>query len=388
MRLKKIIITSVVFLLIVNLMIVVTDHSYLYKGIANTYLKGRKGPGIFDLKVFPSNKITAIKPVALPKKNSNYSLQSTHREALENLETNSFLVLKNDTIVYEEYWGTKAEMVTNSFSAAKSVIGILVGIALKEGFITDLSDPVAKYLPHFKSDSLSSITIYHLLSMSSGLYWIESGANPFSHNAKAYYGKNLEEMMNELEYEKTPGVTFEYKSGNSQVLAMLLTKATGMSVSQFANDYLWNNIGASSDAFWSLDRKGGMEKAYCCLYATGQDFAKIGMLMEHYGYANGKQILDTEYVMASTMPTDLMKINGEPNSVYGLHWWILRNYNNMSGYYARGILGQYIIVIPNRKLIIVRTGQQRMGKSNGFHPDDLYLYLDIAHDILTNEERY
>lgn len=383
MRLKKFIVSGIIFIVLINILVVVTDHSYLYKGIANTYLKGRKGPGLFDINVFPTREIAARNGKPLPTKQVSFELNKHHQTQLEALRTNSFIIIDIDSLVYESYWDSDPSTLSNSFSMAKSVINILIGIAIKQGYITSITDPVGKYLPHFKSESLKGINLYHLLSMSSGLHWIESGANPFSHNAKAYYGNDLTSMVNELEFEKKPGETFEYKSGNSQVLAMVLQAATKMSVGAFADKYLWNNIKAEQTAYWSLDHENGIEKAYCCLYATGYDYAKIGLLMAHYGNLYGQQIIDTNFVMASTMPTELLKTDGTINNVYGLHWWIFEDYKNLSGYYARGILGQYIIVIPNRNLIIVRTGHERGQKTDGFHPDDLFLYLDIAKDYLS-----
>jgi CubicO group peptidase (beta-lactamase class C family) len=388
MRLKKFIVSGIIVIVLINILVVITDHTYLYKGIANTYLKGRKGPGIFDLDVFAKSTIPAKNSKKLASKQIDFKLNNDYQKRLEDIKTNSFIILENDSLAYESYWDTDKTQVSNSFSMAKSVIGILVGIAIKNDFIDGISDPVGKYIPHFNTDSLKHITLYHLLSMSSGLYWIESGANPFSHNAKAYYGNDLTTMVNELTCEKEPGITFEYKSGNSQVLAMVIQQATKMSVSDFAAKYLWNNIGAEQSAYWSLDHEGGVEKAYCCLYATGYDFAKLGLLMAHYGNYNGNQILDSSFVMASTMPTELLKTNGEYNNTYGLHWWVFDNYQDLSGYYARGILGQYIIVIPNHDLVIVRTGHERMQKSDENHPDDLFLYLDIAKDFIANEKRH
>ncbi len=224
--------------------------------------------------------------------------------------------------------------------------------------------------------------------MSSGLHWKESGANPFSHNAKAYYGSELKALINSLEYEKAPGQYFEYKSGNSQVLAMILEEATGMNVSKFANLYLWNRIKASSNAYWSLDQENGIEKAYCCFYATSTDFAKIGQLMLHNGILNGDTILTESYVKEATQPANVLKVDGSVNKDYGLHWWVIDGYKGFSGFYARGILGQYIIVLPELDIIIVRTGHKRLPKDDVYHPNDLYLYLDIVKELLANEERY
>jgi CubicO group peptidase (beta-lactamase class C family) len=388
MRLKKIALFGILTIIFANLLILVTDRTYLYKGIANTYLKGRKGPGIFDLEAFKYRVLSLSKDTFPEKLITKKTLEITHVEALEKLGSNSFLVYQNDSLLVERYWNSNSETVSNSFSVAKSILGILTGIAIKEGFIKSMQEPVGNYIPHFTADSLQFITIHHLLSMSSGIHWIESGANPFSHNAKAYYGTDLTSMMNEIEYEKKPGITFEYKSGNSQILAMVLAKATEMNVSQFATKYLWKRIGATQDAFWSLDDENGVEKAFCCMYATGHDFAKLGMLMNHEGNVQGNQLLDSSFVSMSTKPASLKTMNGKENAFYGLHWWVFNSYKNLTGYYARGILGQYIIVIPSQNIVIVRTGHQRMGKSDGFHPDDLYIYLDIARDLITDEKRY
>jgi hypothetical protein len=140
------------------------------------------------------------------------------------------------------------------------------------------------------------ITIRHLLMMSSGLNWEESGKNPLSHNAASYYGTDLYGLTtNQFAIEK-PGKRFEYQSGNSQLLGFIIKKATGKRVSDYASAKIWSKIGTESDAYWSLDKENGDEKSFCCIYGTSRDFARLGRLIKQNGVWNGQEIIPASYM--------------------------------------------------------------------------------------------
>jgi CubicO group peptidase (beta-lactamase class C family) len=141
---------------------------------------------------------------------------------------------------------------------------------------------------------------------------------------------------------------------------------------------LWGPMGAESDAWWSLDYKDRNEKAYCCIYATARDFARLGKLYLHDGKWGDQQLISSSYVKTATTPNGLLdKETHEPNDVYGLQWWIYPNRYNKKVFYARGILGQYIIVIPEQKLVMVRLGHKR-GEKIGKHPLEFIELVDQA----------
>jgi CubicO group peptidase (beta-lactamase class C family) len=392
----------IVFVLIVgNLFILISGRTYLYKGIYHTYLQGKTGPGIFDKDVF-DNSILTKSALGEPWKVSKVQRQLLPSEQieLEKLEISSFLVIQNDSILFEKYWGKhQPSTVTNSFSAAKTFVGLLIGCALKDQSIKSIDEPVGNYIPSFSVGKKSKITIRHLLMMSSGLDWEESGKNPLSDNAASYYGSDLYALVTKQEAIEEPGKRFEYQSGNSQLLGFIIEKATGKNLSAYADEKIWKQIGTENDAYWSLDKKNGDEKSFCCLYGTTRDFARLGKLIRDMGHWNGKEIIPTSYMAEFISNPPMSTEEGVNNYRYGLHIWTYLGGTDPV-YYCRGILGQYIIAIPSKDLIIVRTGSIR-GKNINLpakyahnqaylekykykfsHPLDLFLYLNIANRMI------
>ncbi len=381
-RSLKILFWSFIVLLIsLNLFILITGRTYLYKGVLNTYLQGRSGPDIAERHIFPNRKIEKGDPRPWPQASAygDLDLQEEERAYLDSLRTASFLVFHRDSLLFEHYdEGFVRDSVSNSFSVAKSIVNVLAGIALREGHIEGLNEAVADHLPSFREGRKDEIRIRDLMEMRSGLNWEESGADPFSHNAQAYYGRDLKALIEGLKVVEEPGTRFNYQSGNTLILGALLRKATGRSLSEYAEEHLWRPIGAVHPAFWNLDQKDGMEKAFCCFYAIPRDFARIGRLYLQKGHWKGRQLVDSIYVERSLSPSGR---KGKKTSFYGMFWW-LEEYRSESVFYARGILGQYIIVVPDRELILVRTGRLRGEKNGKMHPGDLYKYLDIAYRLL------
>ncbi|HRE95690.1 MAG TPA: serine hydrolase, partial [Flavobacteriales bacterium] len=137
--------------------------------------------------------------------------------------------------------------------------------------------------------------------------------------------------------------------------------------------------GAEQPAYWSLDKEGGLEKSYCCLYATGRDFARLGKLYMHEGTWNEKRIVSSEWVKQSITPAELIDEDGSKNQRYGYQWWITQ-YEGKKVFYMRGILGQYVICYPEEDLIIVRTGHKRGRKQNDT-PVEIDDYIRIAKEV-------
>lgn len=384
-----------IFLLIIiaNLFIVLSGRFYLYKGIYHTYLQGKTGPTIYDKDIFENS---TLKKSTLNEKwkvsQKKYTLNSKIEKTFNNLETSSFIVVKNDVIIYEKYWnGHTKETVSNSFSASKTIVALLIGIALQEGKIKSLDEPVGNYLNSFKLGDKQAITIRHLLMMSSGLDWEESGKNPLSENAESYYGTDLWGLVNRQKKISKPGVNLNYQSGNSQLLGYIIEKATKQDLTEYARSRIWSKIGAESDAFWSLDKKNGDEKSFCCLYGTSRDFARIGKLILNKGKWNNQQIIEETYMQEMFKNPKLITEENIPNYRYGLHIWTYL-VGNQSVYYCRGILGQYIISIPSENIVIVRTGMKRMKNieksSNKYkigHPADLFMYISTAKKIANSK---
>lgn len=371
-----------ILFVLLNILILISGKTYLYKGFANTYLKGRTTASIYEYKIFNNSTVEAGRSRKWPagKDYNTKKIPSEHLTYINTLNTVAYLIIKDDSIRYEEYWNAGSDTShTNSFSMAKTIVSILVGIAIEEKKIKNIDQPVGDFIPEYKEGSKSKITIRHLLTMSSGINFDESYTNPIGFAAEAYFGNDLHKLIFKYDALEVPGKYFEYLSGNTQLLGFVLTQATGMSLSEYASEKLWKAVEAQHDAYWSLDRENGVEKAYCCFNSNARDFARIGKLYLDSGRWNGKQVVPEKYVLESIQPAPTIeKDDHSKNNRYGYSWWLLPDYKGHSVFYARGILGQYIIMIPDFRMIIVRLGEKRELSSINGHPADVYRYITIA----------
>ncbi len=272
---------------------------------------------------------------------------------LEDNKTVAFLIIKNDTIQYEKYFkGYDEESIVPSFSMAKSVTSILIGCAIDEGLIKFIDESITNYIPELKENGFEKVTIKHLLQMTSGIKFNESYVNPFGDAASFYYGRNLRKNIRKMKMAREPGKEFEYVSGNTQLLGLVLERSLkDKTITQYLQEKLWTPLGMEYDASWSIDKKkNGLEKTFCCLNARARDFAKIGRLYKNKGNWNGKQIVSEKWVEESTKPDTT---NGSA-SYYQYQWWLP---NPGKDFMAQGILGQFIYVNPEKDLVIVRLGK-------------------------------
>jgi len=310
---------------------------------------------INDHKKFP--KRTLEKPETSFSFAKKANKQSPKIDSFEyTLETNktvAFLIIKNDTITYENYFNKyDTASIVPSFSMAKSILSILVGCAIDEQLITSVDEPITNYIPELKKNGFEKVSIKHLLQMTSGLKFDEGYFNPFGHVATFYYGLNLRKNIKRLKLEKAPGKSTNYVSGNTQLLGLVLERALGdKTLTNYLQEKLWTPLGMEYDASWSIDRKkNGLEKTFCCINARARDFAKIGRLYLNEGNWEGQQIVSEEWVRESTK---LDNSEGGYNG-YQYQWWIP---SANGDFMAEGILGQYIYVSPKKNLIIVRLGK-------------------------------
>ncbi len=371
-----------IIFIVLNLIIIVSGKTYLYKGIANTYLKGRSGPNVSEYTIFDNREVKAgiAQKWDLSGSYNKKTVSDAHLKEFGEMQTIAFVVIKNDSILHEQYWdGYGEDSHTNSFSMAKTITSILIGCAIDDGFIKNVDQPVGDFLPEFKEGEKAKVTVKHLLTMSSGINFDEDYVNPLAYPGAAYYGSDIKKLT--LKYKPTsePGKIFAYLSGNTELLGFILEKATGKAVSDYASEKLWKPIGAKSSAFWSLDHEGGMEKTYCCFNSNARDFARIGKLFLDSGKVNGKQVISTDYVLNSVKPADLIDDYGKKNVKYGYCWWLIPNYKGHDIFYARGLLGQYILCIPDQKMIVVRLGNKKEKKVPlQDHSTDVFYYIDAA----------
>ncbi|MCW3076963.1 MAG: serine hydrolase [Bacteroidetes bacterium] len=355
--------------------------------------------GINDYKIFPkaelkkseqpfyftespsANKIRL--PQSLKKKSKEYNFE----EAIKNSGTVAFLVIRNDSVLYEWYRPKYDEKsIVPSFSMAKSFVSALVGIAIDEGKIKSTSEPITNYLEFLDKEKFGKITIQHLLDMQSGIKFNENYINPFGDVAKYYYGTNLKKYLHHLKVKSEPGKTFEYISLNTQILALIIETVTHEPLENYLQEKIWSPIGMEFDASWSLDsKKDKTVKGFCCINARAKDFAKFGRLYLDKGNWNGKQIISEKWIDESVNFKEYKN-----HFLYSNQWWHIPDYNSLSDtmkinkpyhiltfaregkdlkiaispsndFFADGFLGQYIYVAPKKNIIFVR-----LGKTNGW----------------------
>lgn len=326
--------------------------------------------GITDYKIFPSRPVSneeaakTILPQSALATTSDLKISildtagkaTALSEFMEENKTVAFLILRNDSIIYERYFnGYEAGADVNCFSVSKSVVSALIGIAIGEGKIKSEDDPVSLYISELKGKyNWDQVTVKHLLHMSSGVKSSENYYSPFGNAATMYYGRTLRKMLLNVKTDESPMTEFEYMSINTQLLGLIIERATGQYLSAYLQEKLWKPMGMEYPATWSIDKENnGIEKAFCCLNAKARDFAKLGLLYLHQGKWNGQQLVPAEWVKKCTVA------NEEPGTAwfYNRQWWIP---SKTSGDFAAvGHLGQYIYVSPRKNAVVLRLGTTR-----------------------------
>ena len=315
---------------------------------------------------------------------NRYQLETNDARYIDSLHTVAFLVIRHDSILYEGYRdGWDDTRTSNIYSATKTIVGMLVGIALDEGKIHSLDDPVSRYIPIYNKGRQADVTLRHLLTMSGGMAWDEAYASLFSVTTHGYYGNDLYELVTGLDVVDEPGVQFSYRSGETQLLAFVLEAATGQTLSQYAEEKLWRPMQAERDAYWLLDKENGDEKAFCCFHTTARDVARFGRLMLNRGRWDDRQLVPEAYMDEMMCPASYLKDQWGKDSLsyYGLQTWIM-DYRGERIPCMRGMLGQYVFAIPSQDAIVVRLGRKRHDVYDGALTVDMTRYLEIAFKII------
>lgn len=378
-KLFKILAFIIFTLLLISFFLYAFGYGYIFKAVKTTYLTGHKTAFIDDYPYFDNHTIEKSKSIQQWSLKEDYNqVKATSKlDSLnDELETAAFLIIKNDSIWFEKYYyGYDAKSKTNSFSMAKSVVTALMYKAIQDGYLENIDQPVSHFFPQFDS----RLSLGDLASMSSGLNWNENYYNPFASTARAYFDENIREQVLELEVVEEPGEEFKYLSGNTQLLGMVIEKAAGKTLSEYLSESFWKPLGMNDDALWQLDsEKSGMEKAYCCISSNARNFAKFGKLFINYGKWNKKQLIDSSFIAQASNP------RFKETPYYGYGFW-LSDYRNKDIFYMRGVLGQYVIMIPEDDLVIVRLGRKLIRPENdNKHYKDFYMYIDEAYKMLEN----
>lgn len=358
-----------------------SPYGYLIKGLRMTYLIGEKSANYLDYKGFDKREVAndpeRVSVLAVSEDAGTVELSSALREMLKRTNSGSFLVFRNDSLVCERYFEPVADTVmTNSFSMAKTITCLLFQRAIEEGKIASWDEPVRKFLPWVgkaaveKGEAVdgvspdqmeanaAALTLRHLITMSAGLQWNESYQSPFGITAKAYYGSDIEATMREVPVVVMPGTQFEYQSGCTQLLGLVLEQVTGKHLSDLASDWLWKPLGMEASAYWSLDKANGRELNFCCVNARSRDFGRLGLMVLH----NGKGLVDSGFLAMARKPFEMGGKTLVP--FYGHSFW-LGSVDGVDFQFFNGLKGQYIVVIPSKNMVVVRTGHGVVKPADG-----------------------
>lgn len=280
----------------------------------------------------------------------------------ETRNSNALLVLHKGQLQLEHYWNeTTKESTSNSMSMAKTIMALLIGIAIDEGHINSETEPASAYLSEWANDERKTITIEDLLLMQSGLLNDDNTGNLFSDIVSLYMGTEVEKTALNIPFEKEPATDFEYNNANTQLLGIILERATGQSVESYASSKLWKPIGAA-DAGWWLDREDGMPRTFCCYFAQAEDWMILGQLFLQKGSWNGQQVVSENWINKMLTQSSLEKD-------YGYQIWLnyvgggTREKERTASFLAKNIAidgthRQVVYIVPEFELVLVRIGER------------------------------
>lgn len=277
---------------------------------------------------------------------------------LQNTSTTSFLVLKNDTVIFKRYLnGIKEGENTQLFSVTKVFVTTLLGMAIQDKYIADADIPVTNYFKDLKEPQFHQLTLRHLMQMESGLNYDEYGK--IFQTLQYYYDKNLTRSIYAAKFDSPPGKQFKYKSIDTQILGECLKKALGKkNILDYFYERLWNKLGMQDTAYWALDsRITRNPKYYGGLNMSARDLAKFGTLILHNGRYNKKQLLPSNWF---NYCNDTLHRCCEEDK-YCMGWYYSVDDNNSDVYYAAGFNGQIMLINETRNVIIIRLGKDRGG---------------------------
>jgi CubicO group peptidase (beta-lactamase class C family) len=265
------------------------------------------------------------------------------------------VILQNGQVRLERYGlGFDAEGRWTSFSVAKSVTSLLVGAAVKDGFIRSMDDKVSVYLPQMKGSAYDEVSIRQLVTMTSGVHWTEDYGDPQSDVAR--FNNHVPEpgvdalvsYLRKLPREAPAGSRFHYSTGETNLVGLLVATATGKTLSAYLSEKIWVPAGMGQQATWILN-KTGQEIGGCCIQASTRDYARIGQFILEGARVNGQPIAPEGWLQEATRQ---QVTTNRPDQGYGYMWWIYPD----GSFAARGIFGQGLFIDPKRQLVIASNG--------------------------------
>jgi CubicO group peptidase (beta-lactamase class C family) len=309
------------------------------------------GKGDFVPDVVEYEDSAGVKRVALP-------------QLLSSTGTHAFIVVRDNQMLYENYFnGFSRDSLSTSWSLSKSVTSALVGIAISEGHIKSLDDPIINYLPELKDRGFDAITIRNLLTMGSGIQYRISFL-PWDEFVLAGYYPNLRQLLlSNLKIMEPPGQSFHYNNFNAELIGMILERTTHEQPSKYLQEKIWKPIGMEYPATWSIDSDAdGFEITPILLNARAIDLAKFGRLYLNKGTWDGKQIIPERWVAESTIkdpndhrPWETFSRWQDNGGYYKYFWWGISHGEGAYSYMGIGSYGQFIFVSPKTNVVIVRT---------------------------------
>jgi CubicO group peptidase (beta-lactamase class C family) len=339
---------------------------------------------IYDFRTHPTRVVengNVPQPWPLDSAYNKREIPKALLDSIEKQNTVAFLVIQDGKLVYERYWNHGQDSLSGSFSAAKSIISLLIGMAIDEGKIKNVDQPVADFLEHFKEGDLQKVRIRDLLTMSSGLSWEESDKGYFSLNAYGYYGDDEGYTVDKMQVKEAPGQLWEYRSGDTQVLGLIVEKVFGRNISTLVSERFAKPMHFEHDALWLLDGAGKHEKAFCCFNGIARDYARFGQLLLNKGTWNGQRIISETYLTEATRPATYLKDpteNNAPVDFYGYQYWILNHPNGLKIPSMNGLFGQYVYIIPEKNTVIVRLGNSQMVKPKHHYQPENFYFVDAG----------
>jgi CubicO group peptidase (beta-lactamase class C family) len=371
-----------VYLLLVLISIflglVTTGNAHLFRAVQLTYLKGNDTANINDGQDFETHTIASGEKQEWPL-HEEYNKRPLNDELHNFLQaTNSvaYLIIKDGKLHTEYYFEPyDNRSLTNSFSMAKTMMTMLIGAAIQEGIIDSFDDFAWKYIPELK-EKAPEVTLAHLSAMSSGVDWEEDYYSPFSPTPKLLYGYDVESYSLSRDYPVKAGSEYYYASVSTQVLGIALDRVLKandrkQSLSEYFSEKFWQPMGMNDDGTWHTDAQG-MELVYCCVNTNARNFAKFGLLLGQDGLWGDQQIVPSGFVERMIRP-DIVHY-------YGHSVWI-DDRENPAFYTMMGHLGQYVVVVPEHNLIVVRLGEFRDADADHithFIPKEVAYYVEQA----------